>query len=110
MSFMCTKTEEVEAVVPRPKTGRIPIQWYFDVAKTCEFSLTYPCKLYFLLIINKQFYLVPDCSKPKLDQPFKCMEMTYISALLSHGFGLPMDKQLNVRCLQFNALGTVNQI
>uniref|UniRef100_A0A5K3FVH4 Apyrase n=1 Tax=Mesocestoides corti TaxID=53468 RepID=A0A5K3FVH4_MESCO len=71
MSYMCTKTEEAERLSNRPPDGRIPVQWYFDAAKKF-------------------------CSSPQPQQPFMCMELTYVAALLTHGLGLPMDKQLNL--------------
>ncbi|VDK40277.1 unnamed protein product [Taenia asiatica] len=71
-SYMCSKTEEAgDLLIGRPADGRVPVQWYFDAARKA-------------------------CSTPLPGQPFLCMELTYISAILSHGFGLPMDKCLNL--------------
>ena len=33
---------------------------------------------------------------PNPDQAFACLDMTYISALLHHGFGLNVDTKLQV--------------
>ncbi|KAM7541867.1 hypothetical protein Aperf_G00000013800 [Anoplocephala perfoliata] len=72
MSYMCSITEEVtETILSSPSNGRVPVQWYFDAAKKA-------------------------CASPGLEEPFRCAELTYISALLSHGFDLPMDKYLNL--------------
>ncbi|KAM3184384.1 hypothetical protein ACTXT7_008460 [Hymenolepis weldensis] len=72
MSYMCSITEEIsETFLSSPSDGRVPVQWYFDAAKRA-------------------------CSEPQLEEPFRCAELTYISALLSHGFGLPMEKYLNL--------------
>ncbi|VDM34940.1 unnamed protein product [Hydatigera taeniaeformis] len=71
-SYMCSKTEEAgEFLINRPADGRVPVRWYFDAARRA-------------------------CSTPLSGRPFLCMELTYISALLSHGFDLPMDKYLNL--------------
>ncbi|EUB63971.1 Ectonucleoside triphosphate diphosphohydrolase [Echinococcus granulosus] len=71
-SFMCSKTEEAaKLLISGPADGRVPVQWYFDAARKA-------------------------CSTPLLERPFLCTELTYISALLSHGFGLPVDKCLNL--------------
>lgn len=37
------------------------------------------------------------CSVPNHDQAFACLDMTYIAALLHHGFGLSHETQLLVR-------------
>ncbi len=34
------------------------------------------------------------CAVPNPDQAFACLDMTYISALLHHGFGLSTDTKL----------------
>ncbi|VDN99184.1 unnamed protein product [Rodentolepis nana] len=72
MSYMCSITEEVsETFSSSIGDGRVPVQWYFDAAKKA-------------------------CSEWRLEEPFRCTELTYIYALLSHGFDLPMDKYLNL--------------
>jgi len=37
------------------------------------------------------------CAMPNPDQAFACLDMTYISALLHHGFGLNVDTKLQLR-------------
>ena len=55
--------------------------------------------------MHKNIFLV--CNNPKSidnisidksdkDYPFLCMDLTFIYTLLSQGFGLPNDKQINV--------------
>lgn len=41
ISFMCSKTEEAETVLPRPLNGQVPVQWYFDAAKECKSAPIY---------------------------------------------------------------------
>lgn len=33
---------------------------------------------------------------PNTDQPFECLDLTFISVLLKDGFGLGSEKKLNV--------------
>jgi len=37
------------------------------------------------------------CAVPNPDQAFACLDMTYISALLHHGFGLDLNTKLQLR-------------
>nr|CDS30437.1 hypothetical protein HmN_000283700 [Hymenolepis microstoma] len=72
ISYMCSITEEVSETFSNSLgDGRVPVQWYFNAAKKA-------------------------CSEWRLEEPFRCAELTYIYALLSYGFGLPMDKYLNL--------------
>ena len=50
----------------------------------------------------KQFFKAAEdvCAVPNPDQAFACLDMTYIAALLHHGFGLPTDTKLEVNYIK----------
>lgn len=47
----------------------------------------------------KEFFKAAEevCKIPNPDQAFACLDMTYISALLHHGFGLGLDTKLQLK-------------
>ncbi|KAL5967013.1 Ectonucleoside triphosphate diphosphohydrolase 5 [Taenia solium] len=95
-SYMCSKTEEAgDLLIDRPADGRVPVQWYFDAARKGPSYSIILCSTH-IRVLSLIFPPVSACSAPLPGQPFLCMELTYISAILSHGFGLPMDKCLNL--------------
>jgi formate-dependent phosphoribosylglycinamide formyltransferase (GAR transformylase) len=49
-----------------------------------------------LVNFNFLISLLLVCAVPNPDQAFACLDMTYISALLHHGFGLATDTKLQV--------------
>ncbi|XP_046462499.1 ectonucleoside triphosphate diphosphohydrolase 5-like [Daphnia pulex] len=50
------------------------------------------------LTIKELFKMAEQiCGVPNPDQAFACLDMTYISALLHHGFGLSTDTKLQLR-------------
>lgn len=51
-----------------------------------------------VLTIKELFKMAEQiCAVPNPDQAFACLDMTYISALLHHGFGLATDTKLQLR-------------
>jgi hypothetical protein len=51
----------------------------------------------FIQHFKLKFYEFLVCKIPNPDQAFACLDMTYISALLHHGFGLGLDTKLQVK-------------
>ena len=68
-----------------------------DFFKAAEEGNRWHFENVFMQYFKFKFYEFLVCKIPNPDQAFACLDMTYISALLHHGFGLGLDTKLQVK-------------
>lgn len=68
--------------------------YYFD--RATEFGLIDPFKGGVVTVGQFLEAAQSSCMTPNTDQPFECLDLTFISVLLKDGFGLGSEKKLNL--------------
>ena len=66
------------------------IELYFGVILKCV------CFAFVMISVGDVFLSMVDCSRVAMDDPFLCLDLCYISALLLEGFGFNQSSTLLV--------------
>ncbi|PSN51699.1 Ectonucleoside triphosphate diphosphohydrolase 6 [Blattella germanica] len=69
--------------------------YYYD--RATEYGLIDPFTGGVVLVRDFHTAANKTCDIPNTEQPFMCLDLTFISVLLQHGFGLSPDKPLHLK-------------